>query len=40
MTTAAASVTSPPSLRVAGLDAYRGLVLALMMGEALEFCGV
>jgi len=40
MTTAAASVTSPPSLRIAGLDAYRGLVLALMMGEALEFCGV
>ncbi len=26
--------------RLASLDAYRGLVLALMMGEALRFCGV
>ena len=26
--------------RLASLDAYRGLVLALMMGEALHFCGV
>lgn len=33
---------SPPStpVRLASLDAYRGLVLALMMGEALHFCGV
>jgi heparan-alpha-glucosaminide N-acetyltransferase len=38
MTTASTSVPSP--VRVAGLDAYRGLVLALMMGEALHFCGV
>ncbi len=30
----------PVPVRVAGLDAYRGLVLALMMGEALHFCGV
>jgi predicted acyltransferase len=33
-------VPSPLPARVAGLDAYRGLVLALMMGEALHFCGV
>jgi len=26
--------------RLASLDAYRGFVLALMMGEALHFCGV
>jgi heparan-alpha-glucosaminide N-acetyltransferase len=26
--------------RVGGIDVYRGLVLALMMGEALHFCGV
>ena len=24
--------------RLASIDAYRGLVLALMMGEALHFC--
>jgi predicted acyltransferase len=27
-------------VRLASLDAYRGLVLALMMGEVLHFCGV
>ena len=27
-------------VRLASLDAYRGLMLALMMGEALRFCGV
>jgi predicted acyltransferase len=26
--------------RIGGIDVYRGLVLALMMGEALHFCGV
>ena len=37
----APSMSAPPSpVRIAGLDAYRGLVLALMMGEALHFCGV
>jgi heparan-alpha-glucosaminide N-acetyltransferase len=30
----------PLPVRIAGLDAFRGLVLALMMGEALHFCGV
>jgi heparan-alpha-glucosaminide N-acetyltransferase len=32
----------PPAAsgRLASLDAYRGLMLALMMGEALHFCGV
>jgi predicted acyltransferase len=36
-------VTSPAATRaprVAGLDGYRGLVLALMMGEPLRLCGV
>ena len=33
------SAPSSP-VRIAGLDAYRGLVIALMMGEALHFCGV
>ena len=28
------------STRLASLDAYRGLMLALMMGEALHFCGI
>jgi len=36
--TAPAPSTSPLPARVAALDAYRGLVLALMMGEALHFC--
>ncbi len=40
MTTPTASVASPSPVRVAGLDAYRGLVLALMMGEILHSCGV
>ncbi len=35
---AAAATTAVP--RVGSVDAYRGLVLALMMGEALHFCGV
>ena len=35
-----ASMSAPSPVRIAGLDAYRGLVLALMMGEALHFCGV
>ena len=39
MTTPSMSASSSP-VRIAGLDAYRGLVLALMMGEALHFCGV
>jgi len=39
MTTPSTSAPSSP-VRIAGLDAYRGLVLALMMGEALHFCGV
>ena len=39
MTTPATSAPSSP-VRIAGLDANRGLVLALMMGEALHFCGV
>ena len=39
MTTSSISAPSSP-VRIAGLDAYRGLVLALMMGEALHFCGV
>ena len=30
----------PASVRLASIDAFRGLVLALMMGEALHFCGV
>jgi predicted acyltransferase len=34
------TTTSPLPVRVAALDAYRGLVLALMMGEALHLCGV
>jgi hypothetical protein len=35
------SSPAPPAPgRLASLDAYRGLVLALMMGEALRFCGV
>jgi predicted acyltransferase len=34
------SPAAPASGRLASLDAYRGLVLALMMGEALHFCGV
>jgi predicted acyltransferase len=34
-----ASAPSPSPVRIAGLDAYRGLVLALMMGEILHFCG-
>jgi heparan-alpha-glucosaminide N-acetyltransferase len=34
------STTEPRPVRLAALDAYRGLVLALMMGEALHFCGV
>ena len=38
MTAPAPSTASPPPARVAALDAYRGLVLALMMGEALHFC--
>ena len=40
MSSSAASAAPPVPVRVAGLDAYRGLVLALMMGEALHFCGV
>jgi predicted acyltransferase len=40
MTSSPASAAPPVATRVAGLDAYRGLVLALMMGEALHFCGV
>jgi predicted acyltransferase len=40
MSSSAASAATPVPVRVAGLDAYRGLVLALMMGEALHFCGV
>jgi len=40
MTSPPASATARLPPRVAGLDAYRGLVLALMMGEALHFCGV
>lgn len=40
MSASAASAAPPVPVRVAGLDAYRGLVLALMMGEALHFCGV
>jgi predicted acyltransferase len=31
---------APATVRLASLDAYRGLMLALMMGEALRFCGV
>ena len=34
------STTPPLPVRLVALDAYRGLVLALMMGEALHFCGV
>jgi predicted acyltransferase len=35
------SSTAPTAApRLASLDVYRGLVLALMMGEALRFCGV
>jgi predicted acyltransferase len=34
------NTATPLPPRVAGLDAYRGLVLALMMGEALHLCGV
>jgi heparan-alpha-glucosaminide N-acetyltransferase len=34
------STTPPLPFRLVALDAYRGLVLALMMGEALHFCGV
>jgi predicted acyltransferase len=40
MSATAASAAAAVPVRVAGLDAYRGLVLALMMGEALHFCGV
>jgi len=32
--------SAPAAVRLASLDAYRGLMLALMMGEALRFCGV
>ena len=39
MTTPSMSASSSP-VRIAGLDAYRGLVLALMMGEVLHFCGL
>jgi heparan-alpha-glucosaminide N-acetyltransferase len=35
-----ASTSPAPHARLASLDAYRGLVLALMMGEALRFCAV
>jgi len=34
------SIAPPRPVRLVALDAYRGLVLALMMGEALHFCGV
>jgi hypothetical protein len=34
------TTTSALPVRIAALDAYRGLVLALMMGEALHFCCV
>ncbi len=40
MSSTGAPAATPVAVRVAGLDAYRGLVLALMMGEALHFCGV
>lgn len=40
-TTAAVPLAQPGSpVRMASIDAFRGLVLALMMGEALHFCGV
>jgi predicted acyltransferase len=32
--------SQPTATRLASLDVYRGLVLALMMGEALRLCGV
>lgn len=35
-----AVAAAPLPGRLASLDAYRGLVLALMMGEALHLCGV
>ena len=31
---------SPPSARLASIDAYRGFVMLLMMGEVLRFCDV
>jgi predicted acyltransferase len=31
---------SPPPARLASIDAYRGLVMLLMMGEVLRFCDV
>ena len=37
---APASATAASPVRMASIDAFRGLVLALMMGEALEFCHV
>jgi predicted acyltransferase len=40
-TPAAVPLAKPASpVRMASIDAFRGLVLALMMGEALHFCGV
>ena len=32
--------SAPPTARLASLDAYRGLVMLLMMGEVLRFCSV
>ena len=39
-TTPAPAATAGSPVRVAGIDAFRGLVLLLMMGEALRFCVV
>ena len=39
-TTPAPAATAGSPVRVAGIDAFRGLVLLLMMGEALRFCAV
>jgi predicted acyltransferase len=36
----APAVAAGSPVRVAGIDAFRGLVLLLMMGEALRFCAV
>ena len=36
----AAEIAPKQSVRLGSIDAYRGLVMLLMMGEALEFCSV